>query len=332
MMNMHDICDFLLMPQPDTRVILDGERLIALRRERSLSREAVSELSLEQRKCLSVASISRAESGKPVLYLTARYLAEFYNLPLQTLLPTTPVPAGAAAPDNEAGIERLQTGAALEGVLLNGRGRLIEACGGASSGKSRLLEQCLLDARLRGFAAIALHLDTHADGAAHPLRTFMLRLLRLDTSADSADALEAAIRARCHLLDIQEPYSRSLLSLLEGGQSWPRPAVQRAQATALCVLIQRLAQQEPLVLALDDLHHADWALAMTLEMIVPPTLMFPVLWFVTSELSASAPPYGVGARLDGVPRTVYHLTRSASPRSEEPGQAKFHRIGAAPHS
>lgn len=323
-MNMHDIADFLLTPQPDTRVILDAQRLTALRQDRGLSREAVSEQSLEQRKCLSVASIARAESGKPVLYLTARFLAEFYNVPLQTLLPSATNPATPGGTDNDASTERLQFAAVVEGVLLNGRGRLVETCGPEGAGKSRLLAQCMDDARQRGVSAIAVRLDVRAEESAHPVRAMMLRLLRLDGGKTCTEALAGAIRGRCRLLDIPEPHTQSLVGLLDGGQSWPRPAVQRAQANALCVLIQRLAQQEPLVLALDDLHRADWALAMTLEMIVAPTLMFPVIWFVTAEITPHAPPHGIGTRLDGVPRTVLHLTGPAQQRAVASKLASVH--------
>jgi len=323
-MNMHDISDFVRMPQPDTRLVLDAQRLTALRQERGLSRETVSEQSLEQRKCLSVASIARAESGKPVLYLTARFLAEFYAVPLQSLLPAAPDAGMPGCADSEPSTERLQFGASLEGVLLGGRGRMIEVAGPEATGKTRLLAQCLDDARERGFNVVSVRLDRHAEEAAHPVRAFMLRLLGLDGGAQGGPALENAILAGCHDLDIAEAHTRSLLSLLEGGESWPRPAVQRAQANALCVLIQRLSQREPLVLALDDLHRAEWALAMTLEMVVPATLLFPVVWLVTAELTPNMPPYGIGTRLDGVPRTVFHLTRPAPRRREEPARATVH--------
>lgn len=326
-MNMHDISDYLLVPQPDTRVVLDGQRLTALRQNRGLSRELVSEQSLENRKCLSVASITRAETCKPVLYLTARYLAEFYAVPLQSLLPSAPGPGTPGGADNEPSTERLQFGAAAEGALLSGRGRLIETCSAPGMGKSLLLAQCLDDARQRGFETAAVQLHVRAEGAAHPVRTLMLRLLKLDGGATGGAALAANIGARCRQLDIPELHVHSLLGLLEGGATWPRPAVQRAQANALCVLIQCLAQHEPLVLAIDDMHRADWALAMTLEMIVPPTLLYPVLWFVTAELLPSSPPHGIGMRLDGVPRSVFHLTRPAPQRAADAGLATVHEIG-----
>jgi transcriptional regulator with XRE-family HTH domain len=310
-MNMHDFCDPLLMPQPDTRVTLDAGRLLALRRERGLSREAVSEQSLEQHKCLSVASITRAESGKPVLYLTARYLAEFYDVPLQTLLPPCPAAPAPGAPQREPRVECLQFGAMLDAVLLTGRGSLVDACGAAGAGKSRLLAQCLDIARRRGFTGIDLHVDKELDDTVHPLRTLMLGLLRLDAAPaatpDARAALAAEVRTRCQVLDLADVHVAACEGLLDGAHAWPRPACQRAQAMALCALIRALALHEPLVLALDDLHHADWVLAMTLEIVIPATLSSPVLWMVTSKPFPGLPAHGAGARLDGVARTVFFL-------------------------
>ena len=78
----------------DGRASLDVHRLKALRRQCGLSQEAVSEKGMEQRLCLSIASIKRAETGKPVLYRTARHLAVFYGVPVETLMdPITPFPA-----------------------------------------------------------------------------------------------------------------------------------------------------------------------------------------------------------------------------------------------
>jgi transcriptional regulator with XRE-family HTH domain len=322
-MNMHDFCDPLLMPQPDTRVTLDAGRLLALRRERGLSREAVSEQSLEQHKCLSVASITRAESGKPVLYLTARYLAEFYDVPLQTLLPPGPATSTTGAPQREPRVDCLQFGAALDAVLLTGRGSLVDACGAAGAGKSRLLAQCLDIARQRGFTGIELRVDRDLDDTVHPLRTLMLGLLRLDpapTTPEAREALAAEVRTRCQVLDLADVHVAACEGLLDGAHAWPRPASQRAQAMALCALIRALALHEPLVLALDDLHHADWVLAMTLEIVIPATLSSPVMWMVTSKPFPGLPAHGTGARLDGVARTVFYLP-APPPAADEAASA-----------
>jgi transcriptional regulator with XRE-family HTH domain len=320
-MNMHDFCDPLLLPQPDTRVTLDARRLLDLRRERGLSREAVSEQSLEQHKCLSVASITRAESSKPVLYLTARYLAEFYDVPLQTLLPPGPATTTPGAPQREPRVECLQFGAALDAVLLTGRGSLVDACGAAGAGKSRLLAQCLDIARRRGFTGIELRVDKVLDDTIHPLRTLMLGLLRLDPARAAAPearaALAAEVRTRCQVLDLAGVHVAACEGLLDGAHAWPRPASQRTQAMALCALIRALAMHEPLVLALDDLHHADWVLAMTLEIVIPATLSSPVLWIVTSAPFPGLPAHGTGARLDGVARTVFYLP-APPPAAAEP--------------
>ena len=80
----------------DGSVALDPARLKALRLKRGLSQEAFAEHCFGRRLCVSIASIKRAESGRAVLYRTARHLATAYGVPLEALMPTAP-PAAAAA-------------------------------------------------------------------------------------------------------------------------------------------------------------------------------------------------------------------------------------------
>jgi hypothetical protein len=214
-------------------------------------------------------------------------------------------------PPREPSAECLQFAAALDAVLLTGRGRLVETFGTAGAGKSQLLAQCLDAARRRGFAGLSLRVDRQADGAGHPLRTLMLGLLRLDPASSSpaiaGDALAVEVRTRCQMLGLPDAHIDACLILLDDAHAWPRPTTQRVQALALCALIQLLAQHEPLVLGLDDLHNADWVLAMALEIMMPATLLLPVVWMVTSAPFAGLASPGVGARLDGVPRTTFHM-------------------------
>lgn len=73
------------MESPDGRVSLDGGQLKQLRARAGLSQEALAERCLEQRLCVSIASIKRAETGKTVLYRTARHLASVYEVPVERL-------------------------------------------------------------------------------------------------------------------------------------------------------------------------------------------------------------------------------------------------------
>ena len=78
----------------DGKVILDQHRLKALRKQRGLSQDALAQLCMASRLCVSIASIKRAETGKPVLYRTASHLARMYERDLQDLLQAgTPPPS-----------------------------------------------------------------------------------------------------------------------------------------------------------------------------------------------------------------------------------------------
>ncbi len=80
----------------DGRVSLEREILIGLRREKGLSQELLAMLCAEQRLCVSIASIKRAETGKKILYRTARDIALFFDVNLSSLIRVTPIIGNAA--------------------------------------------------------------------------------------------------------------------------------------------------------------------------------------------------------------------------------------------
>lgn len=71
----------------DGRVMLDGAILKQLRQQIGLSQEALAQRCVDMRLCVSIASIKRAEAGRPVIYRTARHLASSFGLALDDLLP-----------------------------------------------------------------------------------------------------------------------------------------------------------------------------------------------------------------------------------------------------
>jgi transcriptional regulator with XRE-family HTH domain/tetratricopeptide (TPR) repeat protein len=91
------------LPQ-DGRVLLDATLLKRLRKTRGLSQEALADLCFQQQLCVSIASIKRAETGKIVLYRTARHLAQVFDVALEDLTieqaasaPSAPPVAASAA-------------------------------------------------------------------------------------------------------------------------------------------------------------------------------------------------------------------------------------------
>ena len=86
----------------DGRIVLDAALLKTLRKARGLSQEALAELCARRQLAVSIASIKRAETGKVVLYRTARHLATIFEVELDSLVdaafpapPPEPVPAPA---------------------------------------------------------------------------------------------------------------------------------------------------------------------------------------------------------------------------------------------
>lgn len=91
----------------DGRVVLDAGLLKHLRKARGISQEALAELCFNRHLCVSIASIKRAETGKPVLYRTARHLALIFEIDPGALAATgAPAPRAARvvrhAPDQKA--------------------------------------------------------------------------------------------------------------------------------------------------------------------------------------------------------------------------------------
>lgn len=70
----------------DGRVLLDATLLKGLRKQHGLSQETLAEACLNRHLCVSIASIKRAETGKPVLYRTARHLANAFDVDVSALL------------------------------------------------------------------------------------------------------------------------------------------------------------------------------------------------------------------------------------------------------
>lgn len=73
----------------DGRVTLAPDRLKGHRFRLGISQEALAEHCVERRLCVSISSIKRAESGRSILYRTARHLAAAFDVPLDTLLSTS---------------------------------------------------------------------------------------------------------------------------------------------------------------------------------------------------------------------------------------------------
>jgi predicted ATPase/transcriptional regulator with XRE-family HTH domain len=99
----------------DGRITLDAALLKSLRKSRALTQEALAELCFARQLPVSIASIKRAETGKAVLYRTARHLASILGAELDALLaqpelmlaaaPATPPTLPAPAAQHQSGAD-----------------------------------------------------------------------------------------------------------------------------------------------------------------------------------------------------------------------------------
>ncbi|BBP66954.1 adenylate cyclase [Pseudomonas sp. Cab53] len=110
---------FPALPKPDAsvsdgRVLLDAASLKGLRKQHGLSQETLAEACLNRHLCVSIASIKRAETGKPVLYRTARHLATAFDVDVSALLGPS---ASAALVDIEQAVLALHDQAFAQHAL-----------------------------------------------------------------------------------------------------------------------------------------------------------------------------------------------------------------------
>lgn len=78
------------------RVFLVSEILKDLRSQKLQSQEEMAFACSDQKIRVSIASIKRAETGKPVIYRVARELARYFEVPVQTLIRPAVIPAEGA--------------------------------------------------------------------------------------------------------------------------------------------------------------------------------------------------------------------------------------------
>jgi hypothetical protein len=311
----------------DARVKLDVHSLKALRQGRG-GRESLSEQFQERRQCLTRAAIKRAESGKPVPYRTVRHLAAFYGIGVETLIdaePTRQAPPPRFVPDM-SDVERLQCRAVIDAVHAGGRGRLIDVQGVAGTGKSNLLAFGARDARARGYTCVVLDGGAAGAPATHTAAALMLALLGLQADAGTdAAPLADLVRARCTALGLAPVHVDACAGLVDAAPEWPLPATQLLQTAALCALVQYRAANQPLLIAIDDLQCADWQLAMILNVVVPTTLDYPVLWMFATRLEPGPMRRPLGVRMDSLARTTLHLTPPAA-RPDRADAGGVHRL------
>ena len=91
------------------RVILDPGRLKQHRQRLGLSQEALAQHCVDHHEWVSIASIKRAEGGRPILFRTARHLACVFEVEVSDLMPpaSRPREEGGGGPDEARSVIRM---------------------------------------------------------------------------------------------------------------------------------------------------------------------------------------------------------------------------------
>ncbi len=185
----------------DGRLLLDAALLKTLRKARGLSQEALADLCLQRQLAVSIASIKRAETGKVVLYRTARHLATIFEVDIESLV-VAALPGQPSARDDEPSppAEGIRTVVALH-IALPSAGadarRLIDDAVqrfGARIAAPASAHPVALFGLPQAFGsdaerAVRCALELRATLAVHGLRALAIRLLRWQDGQAAAGEL-----------------------------------------------------------------------------------------------------------------------------------------------
>jgi transcriptional regulator with XRE-family HTH domain/tetratricopeptide (TPR) repeat protein len=101
----------------DGRIALDATLLKSLRKARGLSQEALADACFQRQLAVSIASVKRAETGRAVLYRTARQLAAFYDVDVDALVVRQDGAEQTAAPAAAAAVPAIRDSAPVRHVI-----------------------------------------------------------------------------------------------------------------------------------------------------------------------------------------------------------------------
>ncbi len=180
----------------------------------------------------------------------------------------------------------------LDACLSEGRGRVVVLRGEAGIGKSRLIDEVLVEASGRGFAthkALVLDFGAARGLDARGMLTRSLLGLPSQSSDEARRAAAAEAEARGLLRDGEHAFLGELLdlppeaedrALVQAMEEATRHARRRALLAGLLV---RLAQQRPILAAVEDIHWADAVLLDDLAELGAATAQAPLLLLLSTR-------------------------------------------------
>jgi class 3 adenylate cyclase/tetratricopeptide (TPR) repeat protein len=180
----------------------------------------------------------------------------------------------------------------LQACVERNSGRVVVLRGEAGIGKSRLLEEVLRDARRRGFATHkSLVLDFGVAKGQDAMRALTRSLLGMPADTDKQRRAEVAAAAseKGFISAADRPFLHDLLDLPTKGEQWvlyqamEETTRQARRRAVLAGLARRLAQDQPLIVAVEDVHWADAALLDDLSALAGVTAEATVVLILTTR-------------------------------------------------
>ena len=313
------------------RVYLNTSILKKHRRKLGFSQLGLAEYSFSIRQPISIASIKRAELGKPVIYRTAQQLAKLFDDKIESLvLDTLKVTSGdkratqrdksdTAHQISMVGREReLKYISSLISELINSKlGHFIYVRGDAGIGKSRLLEEIsdLVEAKFLHVVRCKFYRD-NGNAGVMALGPLVLGCIGLDlTSAQDLDSdLIQQHLSELGFTDDTFIYVSNILGVeLEAKSQDIFNALTHDVRTAklrktIVSLIQVASRTKPLVLFVDDAHWASEYILTMLGRVISETRKEPALWIMTSRHENDPLETGIRPYLDDLSVNLIELS------------------------
>ncbi|WNO07719.1 transporter substrate-binding protein [Teredinibacter sp. KSP-S5-2] len=180
----------------DGKLQLDAKKLKSLRKKSGLSQEALANRCFAAGQQISLATIKRAELGRPILYRTAKCLASYYNTTLEDIIVNTEDKTTQSMPNDELNanivgrsFELKQLEQVANTVESAESGSVVYIRGVAGIGKTHLINTFLAKLPCEQFHPVTICLSSNKNSnwtetLAHILTSLLDVTLPLDTERD----------------------------------------------------------------------------------------------------------------------------------------------------